>query len=119
MQKTERRSKAGFFRWLTLQKHRQDRVGLLAREVAAPRHWLQRMIAGGPDAREIAHATARAMFEYDKHVAKRPTPQPVVERKTDDVIKHAERYVTRPAPAQGAPKTQERKPYTMPQYVVR
>src|SRR5262245_21289893 len=118
MKRKARKSKSGFFKWLSQQKHRRDAVGQLAREVERPRHWLQRMIAGGPDAREIAHATARTMFEYDKHVTNAPAPNPVVELKPNDVIK-TEPYVTKPAPEQRAPKTQERKRYTVPQYVVR
>jgi hypothetical protein len=68
MEKKERRSKAGFYRWLAQQSHREDRVGMLSREVADPRHWLARLLFSGPDAREIAHAAAKAMYEYDRQL---------------------------------------------------
>jgi hypothetical protein len=65
MQK-QRRSKKGFHQFLAQQPHRSDKVGMLARDVAAPRHWLSRLISGGPDQQELKHATAVAMFEYDR-----------------------------------------------------
>src|SRR5689334_12195697 len=77
-QHEQHRWKAAFFKWLSEQSHRHDRVGALAREVAAPRHWVSRLISGGPSRAEIAHATATAMSEYDRQFARREptTPQP-------------------------------------------
>jgi len=60
-----RRSKKGFHAWLAQQQHRQDSVGIVAREFAAKRPWIARLLFG-PKREVLATGSAKAMSEYDR-----------------------------------------------------
>jgi hypothetical protein len=65
-----RRSKKGFREYVASQAHREDRVGMLAREWAAKRHWLLRLLFG-PDSEALRAAAAKAMMEYGRETKKK------------------------------------------------